>query len=49
MFHVGHHRVVEWANGEYDFALALGSPQKPRTAENPLTATERETAGAERQ
>lgn len=42
-YHEGHHRVVEWAREEYDVVLALGSPQQDRTAENPLTATERET------
>lgn len=42
-YHEGHHRVVEWAREEYDFVLALGSPQQDRTPENPLTATERET------
>lgn len=41
-FHEGHHRAVQWCQDHYaSVALALGSPHKSRTPENPLTATER--------
>lgn len=41
-FHEGHHRVVDEYEDEFDLVIALGSPEKSRTAENPLTADERE-------
>lgn len=41
-FHRGHHRVVSEYEAEYDLVVALGSPGKSRTPENPLTASERE-------
>lgn len=42
-FHCGHYRVVEeYRERAGSFVLALGSPGKSRTAENPLTAAERE-------
>lgn len=41
-FHQGHHRAVEWTRERYaEVVLALGSPRKARTAENPLDAEER--------
>ncbi|MEF8809066.1 adenylyltransferase/cytidyltransferase family protein [Natronomonas sp.] len=41
-FHEGHHRVVSEYKTAFDLVIALGSPEKSRTAENPLTADERE-------
>lgn len=41
-FHVGHYRTVRRYRREYDLAVAIGSPRKSRTPENPLTAAERE-------
>lgn len=41
-FHEGHHRAVQWCQDRYpSVVLALGSPNKSRTPENPLTAPER--------
>lgn len=40
--HVGHYRTIRRYRQEYDeFVLALGSPEKSRTPENPLSAEER--------
>ncbi|MFQ3319335.1 MAG: nicotinamide-nucleotide adenylyltransferase [Natronomonas sp.] len=41
-FHEGHHRVVSEYKERFGLVIALGSPEKSRTAENPLTAEERE-------
>lgn len=41
--HEGHYRVIEEYRERYDdFVLVLGSPEKSRTDENPLSAEERE-------
>lgn len=41
--HRGHHRVIDAYAPVFDeFVVALGSPGKARTAENPLDAAERE-------
>lgn len=41
-FHVGHYRTVRRYRREYDLVVAIGSSRTSRTAENPLTAAERE-------
>ncbi|MDY6768699.1 MAG: adenylyltransferase/cytidyltransferase family protein [Candidatus Nanohaloarchaea archaeon] len=42
VFHRGHHRVVEEYRDRYDdFVLVMGSPEKSRTEDNPMTAGER--------
>lgn len=40
-FHIGHKNVIEQFSGE-DLALVIGSSEKSRTDDNPLTADERE-------
>ncbi|MFB6169545.1 MAG: adenylyltransferase/cytidyltransferase family protein [Haloarculaceae archaeon] len=41
--HEGHYRAIRQVRAAHDaFVLALGSPEKSRTPENPLSATERE-------
>lgn len=42
-FHLGHHKVIEKYSQEYDLSLVVGSAEKSRTEQNPLTAEERET------
>lgn len=39
--HRGHHRVIKEKKEELDLKIIIGSPEKSRTQENPLTAEER--------
>ncbi|MFT4868304.1 MAG: nicotinamide-nucleotide adenylyltransferase [Candidatus Nanohaloarchaea archaeon] len=41
-FHLGHQKVIENYREEYDLKLVIGSADKSRTEENPLTIEERE-------
>ncbi|WP_435127349.1 adenylyltransferase/cytidyltransferase family protein [Halobaculum sp. D14] len=41
-FHEGHHRAVKWTADRYDdVVVALGSPERSRTPQNPLSERER--------
>lgn len=39
--HRGHQRAIENQSKEYDLVIAVGSPEKSRTAKNPLSYSER--------
>lgn len=40
-FHRGHHKVVEEYRDKYNFEIAIGSSEKERTEDNPLSFEER--------